>query len=149
MTQSGWNPELPIRYLPSEITLLFQKEADFLRKDLLDRRNIISYRRPCESQFDGEWQRVAESFNPEWYRSLFRSTPHLKRQRTLHSLERIASARDLRYRETYGCVHPFASYDTLYREEIRQRLTEGFLWESKFVPPNAMAEEYFSNISHL
>ncbi len=138
-----WNYFQPIRFLPAEISCCFQEEAGFLHHDLLENRLVVKLRPAYEERYSGHMIRIVETRNPDWYRDLYSSKAHLNRKRCERSLNRICQNTDFPYFVRRGAVSPFGSYDTLFRELIQERLTEGYEWEGKFVSENSQATEFF------
>ncbi len=139
-----WDVDRQIKYLPAEIAVVFAEEAKRLYSDLLENRLNVVLVPAQRERYEGHMIRAVESRNPHWYRELYQATPHLKRTRTLKSLERIAQARDLPFRDQRGAVAPYGSYDTRYRDFIRQRLVEGYEVNGMFIPEEPVIRKFFS-----
>ncbi|MBI4152516.1 hypothetical protein HY495_02290 [Candidatus Woesearchaeota archaeon] len=139
-----WDYYHPIRYLPGEIASAFSTEADFLRRDLDDNRLRVTLKPADEEHYTGHKIRVVESTNPQWYRELYLARMHLKRQRSLRSLERLSRGDDLPYLDRRGAVSPFGSYDSLYREMIQGRLINGYEVDDGFIPEQILVKRFFS-----
>ena len=144
----GWCSEKSVKELPARVGSLFSKEASSLLIDLryfcLD---VILMSAP-EPKFIGHMIRVAVNQNPLWYRELYATTLHFRRDRTLRSLNRIANRVDCNLIESSSAVRLQYTYDYLFREIIFRRLTEGYIEESGFVPPRRAALEFF-DISYV
>ena len=143
MSELDWNVEKQIMYLPEEIAGVFSREAERLYSDLRENRLKVVLVPARVERYEGHMIRAVESKNPEWYRELYRATPHLKRRRTLNSLERIARTQDLPYCDRRGAVSPHGSYDTRYRELIRERLTGGYDINGLFIPEHPRVTRFF------
>lgn len=137
--------EKQIKYLPGEIAAVFSEVAAEMHSDLLENRLKVVLVHPERGleRFEGQMIRAVESKNPSWYRELYQATPHLKRSRTLKSLERISQVRDLPYRDQRGAVSPYGSYDTRYRELIKERLTEGYEINGSFLAEHPLVATFF------
>ncbi len=144
MRALGWNVEQQIRYLPVDIAAIFSEEAQRLYSDLLENQLKVILVPARREQYEGHMIRAVESRNPEWYRELYHAAPHLKRGRTLNSLERIALVKDLPYRDQRGAVSPYGSYDTRHRELIRERLTKGYEINGRFISEEHFVSKFFS-----
>lgn len=139
-----WDVDKQIKYLPKEITGVFSEEAERLYSDLLANQLRVVLVPARVERYEGHMIRAVESKNPGWYRELYQSTPYLKRRRTLNSLERIARTQDLPYSDRRGAVSPHGSYDTRYRELIRERLTKGYEVDGLYIPGDYQIVEFFS-----
>ena len=137
--------EKQIKYLPAEIAAVFSEEAGRLYSDLLENRLKVVLVHPEQGleRYEGQMIRAVESKNPSWYRELYQATPHLKRTRTLKALGRISQVRDLPYRDQRGAVSPYGSYDTRYRELIKERLTEGYEINGSFLAEHPLVATFF------
>ncbi len=121
----SWDCTRPIRELPTAVSHVFQYGAKYFHGDLAENRLKVTLINAPDPHFTGHMIRQVESMNPRWYSDLYHSVAHLKRTRSLRSLERIMFGRDLPYVEQRGAVHPWGGYDTLYRQLIQDCLTAG------------------------
>ncbi len=136
--------EKQIKYLPTKIANVFSEEAERLYSELVENRLKVVLVPARVERYEGHMIRAVESKNPSWYRELYQATPHLKRRRTLNSLERIARTQDLPYSDRRGAVSPHGSYDTRYRELIRERLTKGYEVNGLYIPEDHRIVDFFS-----
>ncbi len=139
----NWDVEKQIKYLPTEIADVFSEEAERLYSELVENRLKVVLVPARVERYEGHMIRAVESKNPRWYRDLYQATPHLKRRRTLNSLERIAQTQDLAYCDRRGAVSPHGSYDTRYRELIRERLTKGYEIDGLVLPEHPLVVRFF------
>jgi hypothetical protein len=114
MAHRAWKAELPLSHYPDKIRNPFRLEAADLMRQLRERYLSVILIPAPEPQFEGHCIRAVEMRNPEWYRTLWANRSSIKRQRVKESLQRIRKLQDAA-----------GTYDTLLRELIFQRLTEG------------------------
>jgi len=141
-----WGPEKAVRELPDYIQAAFTDEASALYNELRHNRLtviLIPAPRPMHS---GHMIRAVESENPSWYRDLYHSVAHFRRDRSMAALDRIRKGQD----GEMGSVRPFRDsfrYDFLYRDVIMQRLVVGYAVEEHTVKPDPKIKRFFRQSS--
>ena len=129
-----WNPDLPINYLPKEISDIFSIEAEYLLNDLKQRKLEVILVPAPEPKHTGHEIRAVANQNPGWYQELYgaysfeatyisKKTGRKRRylrsrvgmQKSLYSLGRIIVKEDKE-----NLFH-----DALYRELIFDKLYYG------------------------
>ncbi len=126
-----WDPSKPIRELPKRLEEIFSEEARILYHELESNRLEVTLIPAPDPQFQGHKIRYVENTNPGWYRNLYHSINHFRRDRSLDSLLRISLKKDWA-----DDGFPFCSYDLTYRNLILNRLAEGHSWYGAFLPPH-------------
>lgn len=123
-----WTPNKPIAFLPEDIRKLYSEQANCLYYDLLANRLEVILIPAPEPQYSGHMIRSVQNRNPKWYRDLYWSYNHFRRDRSLRALDRIRKQED-----RYFKVSPY-KYDATYRELIHNILIKGF--ENNYFPNN-------------
>ena len=136
----GWNPNLPISYINEKIRPYFLEDATYLLDQLVNNRLAVVLTPALKQQFSGHMVRSVENENPKWYKKLFRDYDNFRRDLSISSLERIKYGRDQHFK---GSSY---KYDSIYRELILQRLTEGYEEMGQEIPPNEEVCSYFENL---
>lgn len=132
-----WNINQPTMLLPEEVRRYYTEDADYLYKDL-ESNSLEVILIPAPIQIHPSHKiRAVQNQNPEWYRELYWSIKHFRRDLSLRALDRIRKQEDRAYR-----VSPF-KYDSIYRELIHSRLIKGYVMENYEVPPNNAVREFF------
>ena len=127
-------------YLPEEIKPHYIGEAEYLLNDLeTNRLRVILVPAP-QPMHQMHMIRVVESYNPEWYSSLYWSIDHFRRDRSLRALNRIIKQNDKPFR-----VQPY-KYDMIYRELIHERLMNGFYEQGYEIPPNQIVKSFLDSL---
>jgi hypothetical protein len=111
-----WISDLPISYLPLEISEVFSNEAKYLLRDLKENKLIVELVPAPDPKHIDHKIRVVTNSNPEWYRELFHSYHHIKRKRVISALERISNGIDRPFK-----IYPFL-YDARMREIIAKKI---------------------------
>ena len=139
-----WNSDLPISYLPQEISEVFSNEANYLLKDLKENKLIVELIPAPDPKHIDHKIRVVTNSNPEWYKELFHSYHHIKRRRVIGALERISQNKDRPFK-----VYPFL-YDARMREIIAKKvyLEEDYLSAVKSLK-DSLPELNLSNPRYL
>ena len=107
-----------------------KNHAGYLRRDLEENQLEVTLRPAPEQRFIGHQVRRVVSENPVWYQNFFADRRHVRRDRTLNSLENILLEDDKPSDE-----FPFATYDGKVRRLIHEHLRDGYESESGVVPP--------------
>lgn len=132
-----WDINQPIKMLPREIRRYYAEDADYLYKDLKSNYlEVILIPAPMPNHPTHK-VRAVQNRNPEWYRELYWSIKHFRRDLSLRALDRIRKEEDGTYK-----VSPF-KYDSRYRELIHERLIEGYMENGCEMPPNNIVREFF------
>ncbi|MCA9486340.1 MAG: hypothetical protein KC548_01690 [Nanoarchaeota archaeon] len=135
-----WSPKFPLLFLPEDIRTEFLVYAEIFLNELRTQRLTVILIPAPYPQFSGHRIRVAQSHNPLWYRALYEQySPNLRRDRSLHSLERICEGADKSCLQEKG---PY-SYDFIYRTFLKEALIEGFETEHCTVDPNELVKDFF------
>lgn len=132
-----WSPDRPINELSENIRRFYIENAKFLYNDLKSNRLEVILIPAPKPMHRSHMIRAVQNQNPEWYRDLYWSIPHFRRDRSLRALDRIRKQEDRLFR-----VLPF-KYDSIYRELIHNRLIEGFRENGYVTPPNNEVRKYF------
>lgn len=139
-----WDSAYSIRFLPDLIRDLFREYADQLHSDLNRNRLEVTLIPAPVPRHSNHMVRVAISQNPQWYQELYRTRPHLKRQRSLVALDRIRQIRDPELSSRpVGVVEQKYGYVTFYREVIFDMLVFGRQDSGLYLPPDSRAQEFF------
>ncbi len=139
----SWNCRKPIAELPVRIAELFSFEAASLLDELQENRLTVILIDAPERKHTTHKIRAVESSNPDWYRELYHSHRHFRRNLSEDSLRRISNGRDGEFASRHRWS-PY-KYDNLYRGLILERLTEGYVsdrWGR--VPPVGKIKGFFS-----
>lgn len=123
-----WNVEFPIKYLPEKITRIFSNEAAYLLEDLEKNKLEVVLIPAPQPKFEGHMIRVAINSNSHWYKQLYHSKNHVKRQRCINALERIAENQDRKFQ-----ISPYL-YDCRMREIILDKLYSGMNYDGLVSP---------------
>lgn len=135
-----WDPQETLAGLPPFIRMFFSLDALTLKTELEQNKLkvVLAEHWPgYRPKFEGHKIRKVESENPEWYQELYATVSHLRRDRSLLSLQRLVEGKDL----------PLArsGYDVHYRELIKDRLMEGYkMIDHRPREPNAFVQSYFA-----
>lgn len=132
-----WDTDNPVKDLPARIRQAFVEEAKYLHDELEQNMLTVVLIPAPEPKHVNHMIRAAVSQNPYWYRELYHSNRHFRRDRSLRALDRIRKMQDRKFN-----IAPY-KYDMMYRELIRERLVEGCFVEGIEVPSNMMVREYF------
>ena len=138
MKNKMWTSKKSTRELPREIRKYFIEEAKFLHNDLKQNKLSVSLIDAPYPRFEGHKIRVVNSRNPEWYSSMYQSYFHFRRDRSLRALDRLRKSEDNPFK-----INPW-KYDMRFREEILERLAQGYetehFYEGKFfwIPSNPL-----------
>ena len=132
-----WTPDQPTIDLPESIRGFYVEEADFLYQDLrANRLEVILVPAP-EPKHCGHMIRAVANRNPDWYRELYSTHSHFRRDLSLRALDRIRMQKDRPFR-----INPF-KYDAIYRGLIHDRLIEGHMVENYVENPNNTVRNHF------
>jgi hypothetical protein len=129
----GWETDLPVNELPDDLQQMYVVYAKFLLGDILSRTPPVMLLPAPEPKFSGH--KVRYSQNPDWYRRLYNTTSHWKRQRALAALVRISNLQDREFR-----IKPF-KYDATLRDFITDCLLDGL--KEYGIPPSNRARQFF------
>lgn len=116
----GWDSNQPTTDLSDCVKEKFSDEATTLLNDLVERKHKVVLIETDEGR-----RRYIETRNPNWYRRLYWSNKHFRRDRTKKALERIIHSTDKRYGISPS-KHAPHKYSAIYRQLIFSRLTEGY-----------------------
>ncbi len=116
-----WDAQKSLGYLPKSLQCYFQSEAAYLQRQLSLHQLTVVLREAPESRHSNHKIRIVSDENPEWYRALYAERGRVRRYLSLPSLERIAKSLD----KNFDPRNLSYSYDTLYRNLIFSRLTQG------------------------
>ena len=121
--KENWNYKQPINYLPEKIKNLFVEQANYLLHELENNKLKVVLVPAPDPHHIGHMIRSVEERNPGWYRELYHSYSHFKRNRSIEAIKRIATLKDKEFK-----IRPYApyKYDMVYRTLILERLTEGY-----------------------
>jgi len=140
-----WKPNEPISGLPDSIKKEFVEEARFLLKELKQRNLEVILIPAPKPRFEEHMIRAVTNTNPAWYRKLYKIHPSLERKNVVQALERISKSKDGMCYE--HCYHAWFTYDTVFREMIKERLVEGHESDDHpYMPPNKRVRRYFKTI---
>ena len=132
-----WDSFSPVKLLPDNIRDLFTEEAGYLLHDLNNNRLEVVLISAPDPRFSGHKIRAIQNENPEWYKQLYHSYKHFRRDRSLKALNRIRKLEDRPFR-----VSPY-KYDAIYRHLIYTRLTEGYKEMGDEIPADNEARYFF------
>ena len=123
----------PIKQFPDLIKRLFIEEAEILFSNLKSNKlKVVLVPAPNPNHY-GHKIRAVERENPEWYKILYRSYPHFRRDRSLKALNIIMKLKDKKF--SGKSKHSPYRYHAIYRELIFKRLTEGYIEDGYKVHP--------------
>ncbi len=131
-----WHSSRPLRELPPEIRKIFTDMAKYLLDNLNTQGLVVELIPAPEPKFDSHKIRVVRESNPDWYRDLYGSNSHIRRDRSKLSLERLHKEKDLSY-------HSYGHNDTIYRQLIFKMLVNGCLIKDVDFEPNKEVRKYF------
>ncbi len=139
-----WDSAYSIGFLPDPIRNLFREYADQFYHELRDNMLVVKLEPAPRQKHLDHMVRVAVSENPPWYRELYKTRPHMKRQRSLRALDRIRQAKDPELTtDPIGAVRQKYTYVTLYREVIFEMLVFGYHANGLYLPADPRAQEFF------
>ena len=115
-----WNSKNSTRELPEDIRRYFIEEAKFLHSNLKQNKLSVSLIDAPYQRFEGHKITIVNVINPESYSSMYQRYFHFRRDRSLNALERLRKSEDNPFR-----INPY-KYDMRFREEIFERLIEGY-----------------------
>ncbi|GEM_PF-2427731 len=165
-----WDAYKSLEYLPWQIHQFFIAEAKYLLNDLKTNVHKVTLLPAQNPKFSNHKIHALEKENPKWYSQLYQSNKHFRRNRSLCALERIAIQEDKNYVHlinkknapylfeqpaiTKGknkklkikkkpLVHCKYGYDTLYRDFIFERLTQGYIQDGIRIPENDIVRAFF------
>ena len=132
-----WDFTQPFKYLDDSIRKHYVYHANFLYNDLLSNRLVVILAPAPYPMHEDHKVRVIENQNPLWYRKLYCSHNHFRRDRSLNSLVRLRNLVD----KTFN-VSSY-KYDEIYRELIHKHIIEGAVFDSYKLNPNPDVREFF------
>lgn len=138
-----WNPDQSLSNLPEAIKELFVEDAQFLLTELKTNKLEVILIDAPEPKYPGHKIRTSENSNPPWYKVLYNTYPHFRRDRSIKALERISLSEDRAFATSISKYAPF-KYHAIYRDLILERLTKGSNDEPAF-PLNKKAAAFFKN----
>jgi len=134
-----WDQKKRLSYLPENVHGFFTVEAAYLLRNLESQRLTIKTKPAPDPRYPGHKIRFVVEYNPTWYSIVYWEQPPIRRDRTLWSLERIAKGLDrdfIKGNYKYRC-------DTLYRDLVFERLTEGSYDLMDYLHPNNVVRRFF------
>ncbi|NCC70832.1 hypothetical protein EOM09_04570 [bacterium] len=138
-----WSPKKEIAKLPEEIKPYYLSEAEYLFEDLRNNKLKIVLIPAPRKIHQMHMIRVLENPNPFWYKELYSSNNHFRRDRSIKSLIRIIEKKDKEFKNIKY------KYDFVYRELIHDRLINGFDDEKgNKIYPNNKVKYFFEEISY-
>lgn len=124
-----FNPKKPIKDIVyNPLIKLFALEAHILFLELHESEGVKLIPAPYKKFRN---HKIRASTNPGWYRKLYHSISHFRRDRSLDSLKRIANKEDY----PFG-FFPFCTYDELYRSFIYDKLREDIHENHSYIKKN-------------
>jgi len=132
-----WDVNQPIKMLPKRVRRYYVEDADYLYNYLKSNYLeviLIPAPRPNHSTHK---IRAIQNQNPNWYRELYWSSKHFRRDLSLRALDRILKQEDGTYRVS------LFKYDSIYRELIHDRLIKGYIGEGYEIQANCKVREFF------
>jgi hypothetical protein len=130
-----WTPEHPSRELPRSIRKFFHREA-YNIQDELEAGGVELVPAP-EPKHACHMIRVSR--NPDWYRDMYWSRDHFRRDRSLAALQRIRKSLD----EPTLVRRIQNHYDTVYRALIQDRLLLGYDIGTGVIAPEPDVQHFF------
>ena len=130
----GWGSNKPIAELPERVRYLFVEEAELLLQELRLNRLCVELIPAPDPRYCGHKIRAVVNRNPAWYREIYHTTPHFRRDLSLSSLRRLSALKDQQV--TSRSKYARYRYDRIYRSLILERLTVGYMTEEgERIPP--------------
>ena len=133
-----WDGKKRVSELPHSIKEIFLSEAQYLYNELSKNiLEVVLVPAPVRKH-PYHMIRKVENRNPDWYQQLYSEYQHFRRDRSLNALERICNQEDMDFK------HGQYKYDSIYRDLIYQRLTEGYDCQCGEVPPDDDVKGFFN-----
>jgi len=128
-----WNPNIPVSYWPENIREKFMEHAGVLYRDLKEHKLEVKLVKIS----DGRKKRALENENPSWYKKLIRwgVIKGSNRYKIVNALEAISKSEDNRF-----CRHMYKN-QSIFRNLIFERLTEGYIFEENNAQPTLFSNE--------
>lgn len=131
-----WGPEHATADLPRRIMRHFQHHAIHILDELED--SGVELMPAPEPRHTGHMIRVSR--NPQWYRDIYHSREHFRKDRSIDALLRIGDGTDHPLFPRRGMEN---HYDTLYRALILDRLLLGYQTDNDVFAPVPAIQRHF------